>query len=697
MAAIFSSVPTFSFATSPKVVVIGGGIAGLTAAFRLQKAGMNVDLYEARGRIGGRIFTAKINGRIAELGGQNITDGGDAINLNRLIDEFGLQRVSSRVYLKHSYFNGVDLTPLSEILRTRKIDPVLLREELDKLALTSFNMKEVLEQIVNSQHPLYKILAVRMAAYEGGTVEKLSPIYTETLFHMLLGGICSVHQGNKEEEAYVDLVTIEGGNSMLPQKLGEMLGPKLHLNMPLKKVSKTENGSYQLIFQNGIEVQADILVLAMPCSVYQDITFEEGIIPDSKLKAIRKVQYGANAKIMVPFTTDPSTTTGLVGDEIVSFFDRVQQILTVYYTGETSLFSPQTIANSYIQARPMIECGFENCPPFTSPIYAIDEANLSYEWPIGYSWPNDSYAKGTYSYIASGQESVLTATVEENGETFKKLFAPVRQNLYFAGEHTSILCDVPGTMEAACESGERIARAILQNRKDKFSHKLISDPVVTAIPIIECNEPLIDLREQDIIMFGPPPERPDNVCYTKVRKSLYEKLCEAQKLLPEGVRFCLYEGWRSLELQNELFQEMYDNNERSYPKMTANELFIETTKLVSPVRLFDGTPNIPPHSTGAAIDVYLINDERQLLDMGLPIDQWAQDVGAALSQTDSIYISQKARENRFIMSKALLKVGFVNYPYEYWHWSYGDRYWAYCTKAPNAIYSSLSVYQGVIE
>jgi D-alanyl-D-alanine dipeptidase len=49
------------------------------------------------------------------------------------------------------------------------------------------------------------------------------------------------------------------------------------------------------------------------------------------------------------------------------------------------------------------------------------------------------------------------------------------------------------------------------------------------------------------------------------------------------------------------------------------------------------------------------------------------------------------------MSKALLKVGFVNYPYEYWHWSYGDRHWAYCTKVPNAIYSSLSVYQGVIE
>jgi monoamine oxidase len=74
MSVIFSNM---SFANSQKVVVIGGGIAGLTAASRLQQEGMDVHLYEARNRIGGRIFTAKMNGRIAELGGQNITDGGE--------------------------------------------------------------------------------------------------------------------------------------------------------------------------------------------------------------------------------------------------------------------------------------------------------------------------------------------------------------------------------------------------------------------------------------------------------------------------------------------------------------------------------------------------------------------------------------------------------------------------------------------
>ncbi len=467
MTAIFSNTPAFSFAHSPKVVVIGGGIAGLTTAYRLHKEGMNVELYEARNRVGGRIFTAKINSHIAELGGQNITDGGEATNLNHLIDEFGLQRVSSRVNLTLSYFNGMDLISIDQILKNKKYDPNDLKQKLDKLASELPNMKEILGQIVNSQDPLYKILAVRMAAYEGGAIETLSPLYTETLFHMLLGGICSAHQGNEEADAYVDLVTIEGGNSVLPQKIGELLGPKLHLNMPLVKITKNENASYQLTFQNDIKVEADILVLAIPCPIFEHIIFEEGIIPDSKLEAIRKVKYGANAKIMVPFTTAPLAKSGVVSDEIISFFDRTQQILTVYYTGKTSLFSPESISSSYIQARSMIEHGFENCPSFTTPMYAKDEANLSYDEPIGYSWPNDPYAKGTYSYIASGQEHVLTATVEENGEIFRTLFAPLHQNLYFAGEHASTLFDVPGTMEAACESGERIARII---RKTIRSH-----------------------------------------------------------------------------------------------------------------------------------------------------------------------------------------------------------------------------------
>lgn len=111
----------------------------------------------------------------------------------------------------------------------------------------------------------------------------------------------------------------------------------------------------------------------------------------------------------------------------------------------------------------MVEMGFgDACPPFVTPQFAKDQAFVSYEGPVGYSWPNDPYAKGSYSYISPGQESLLTEMSEEKGEKFKTLFAPIAQKIYFAGEHTSIFMEAPGTMEAACESGERVARTILQ-------------------------------------------------------------------------------------------------------------------------------------------------------------------------------------------------------------------------------------------
>lgn len=137
----------FAVEKSPKVVVVGAGIAGLTTAYRLQNGGMDVHLYEARNRVGGRIFTAKVNGRITELGGQNIGDGGEAIHLTRLIDELGLQIDSSRVYLKHNYFDGTGLNSLNAIIKEKNFDEQTLREQIDQLSVTSHNMREVLEKM----------------------------------------------------------------------------------------------------------------------------------------------------------------------------------------------------------------------------------------------------------------------------------------------------------------------------------------------------------------------------------------------------------------------------------------------------------------------------------------------------------------------------------------------------------------------
>jgi D-alanyl-D-alanine dipeptidase len=217
---------------------------------------------------------------------------------------------------------------------------------------------------------------------------------------------------------------------------------------------------------------------------------------------------------------------------------------------------------------------------------------------------------------------------------------------------------------------------------------LISDPKVQAIPIAKLDEPWVDLRQENLIAIGPSPEIPNNQDYTFLRKAVYEKLKAAQEKLPKGLHFCLYEGYRSLGLQRMLFEAQLARVRQRHPKWTKEQVFLETTKLVSPVLNPDKSPNIPPHSTGAALDVYLLNEQGKPLDMGIHPKDWIHDVGGVLSLTQSRHISKAARKNRQIMSDALEAQGFVNYPTEYWHWSFGDKYWAYIKQQSHALYGT---------
>jgi D-alanyl-D-alanine dipeptidase len=218
---------------------------------------------------------------------------------------------------------------------------------------------------------------------------------------------------------------------------------------------------------------------------------------------------------------------------------------------------------------------------------------------------------------------------------------------------------------------------------------LIAAPEVIKIPVKENEEKLFDLKNQKIILWGASPEIPNNQDYTFLRISVYQKLLRANKMLPKGIHFCIYEAYRSLELQNQLFQAQYQRVKQEYPNWTHPQLFTETTRLVSPVINLDGTKNITPHSTGGAIDIYLVDDNNQALDMGIHPKDWGSDKDGKLSATDSAFISEEAKKNRKLMLKILSKVGLVNYPTEYWHWSYGDKYWAFKTHKTNAIFNSI--------
>lgn len=220
----------------------------------------------------------------------------------------------------------------------------------------------------------------------------------------------------------------------------------------------------------------------------------------------------------------------------------------------------------------------------------------------------------------------------------------------------------------------------------KRNYPFIADDVILQVPVLDNEEPLIDARVLGGFQIGSSPEIDNNQDYTYMRKSVYERLLHAQSLLPQGVYFCLYEAYRSISLQKILFDERFRRIQEQHPHFNQDELFLETIRLVSPVLNRDGSENIPPHATGGAIDVYLVDEQGQPLDMGMHPKDWMEDVSGTLSKTVSTVISKEAQQNRDLMSRVLILAGFINYPTEFWHWSYGERYWAYMTHARHAIY-----------
>ena len=78
------------------VIVVGAGLAGLSAAVRLMKDGANVTVVEARDRVGGRVLTVRdafARGQHAEAGGDFIDDSQE--DIRRLADQYGLRHAAA--------------------------------------------------------------------------------------------------------------------------------------------------------------------------------------------------------------------------------------------------------------------------------------------------------------------------------------------------------------------------------------------------------------------------------------------------------------------------------------------------------------------------------------------------------------------------------------------------------------------------
>ncbi|MEV4172457.1 M15 family metallopeptidase [Nonomuraea sp. NPDC049709] len=206
---------------------------------------------------------------------------------------------------------------------------------------------------------------------------------------------------------------------------------------------------------------------------------------------------------------------------------------------------------------------------------------------------------------------------------------------------------------------------------------LLSDPRIAEVAVKECGEPLVDLRTLEAVRVDQRLADREGA-FAHVRLSVADRLIAAQTRLPRELRLLVVEGFRPAALQQRYFAESVAMHRAKHPAWDDRRAYLETSRYVSP-------PEVAPHVSGGAVDLTLCTVSGTELTMGTQVNATPPESDEAC-YTAFPGISAEARRNRDVLATAMASAGFVNYPTEWWHWSYGDRYWAFTTSSPYARY-----------
>lgn len=449
-----------------RVGVIGGGMAGLHAAYRLKKGGVLATVYEASNRVGGRMFTARgmyPDGQVAELGGELIDTGHEvmqalAAELELELDDLYANEPANFARDTY-YFEGarVTETQLIDLFRpvaTKMAEAVAAAEaEGDAGAaeferLDALSIAEWLAGEGQADPLLAKILELTYTGEYGLQAEEQSIFNLLYLidydapdpFHLY---------GDSDERFHT-----HSGSDSFPTKLAEALSSQVQLDTLLEKVERLADGRYKCSFQRGsgaFEDTVDHLILALPFTKLREVDLTAAGISTEKQEVIDQLGYGTNAKLMGGFSsqvwrTQHNASGASYSDlGIQTTWDTARGqpgtagLITVFLGGVAGLMSDQgTPESRYQAALPHLETLW----PGTQAAYQANSA-------LRMHWPTAPFAKGSYACYRPGQWAYYGLEGER------------QDNLHFCGEHTSL--DFQGYMEGAAESGAKVAAEVLSD------------------------------------------------------------------------------------------------------------------------------------------------------------------------------------------------------------------------------------------
>ncbi|HVA86695.1 MAG TPA: flavin monoamine oxidase family protein [Candidatus Saccharimonadales bacterium] len=450
-----------------RVIVIGGGIAGLVAAFELARQGHEPIVLEAQHRVGGRVYTLRnfAPGLYAEAGAMRIPRVHD-LTL-RYCELFGLvlrpfvmgnpktlvymggQRMTSEEADRDPSRLPFQLAPHEQGRTWTDLWNEATRDFRERYAAggqgalddllreyDEYSIREFLEKAGFSDGALelYGVMSFRESNMNAAVVEQLREIVGRS---------------------FEDMQEIVGGMDRLPRGFYEAMPERVRFGAKVNAIAQDEE-SVTVHYETRAgryTVTADYAICALPFSVLREIEILGRPFSRPKQRAIRELNYNASTKILFQVRrrfwegedgiVGGTTATDLPVRRIVypsySDPDDARGVLLASYT-----WGQDALRWGGLDSREMIEQAIEDV--------AQVHPSILTEFEVGatHAWYNDPYALGAYALFEPGQQTRLQADI----------VAP-EGRIHFAGEHTSLY---HAWIQGALESGIRAAKEIHEAR-----------------------------------------------------------------------------------------------------------------------------------------------------------------------------------------------------------------------------------------
>lgn len=230
-----------------------------------------------------------------------------------------------------------------------------------------------------------------------------------------------------------------------------------------------------------------------------------------------------------------------------------------------------------------------------------------------------------------------------------------------------------------------------------------------AIPIVECNQPLVPIPDDRFLLENPPAYVKLGADYQGkspyyLREGVLRRLIQAREKLAQiqpQWRIKIFDAYRPVWVQQFMvdytFNSICVDRSLEINTLTPEEkasIYEEVYQIWAIPSDNPLTP--PPHSTGSAIDLTLVDENGKEVDMGGEIDELSARSNPNYYKNYTNPQAKVFHQNREILLEIMTYGGFRRHQGEWWHFSYGDQMWAWLQNSDAIISGSIEKWQGSI-